>query len=184
MPEVWRAVPDAILHVIAGPEHARAALLAGKKALLASDPRILVEGFVEDLRPAYSSADVVAVPLPLSAGTNIKVMEAMACARAVVSTPAGCRGLDLVDGQDLIVADAGFAGAIVELLRNADLRTKIAAEARKTAERRFGWGAIAEDALRSYAALIRSPKHVERRLELAAGMVVADRAGDFDPPAV
>ncbi len=184
MPEVWRAVPDAILHVIAGPDHERAALLAGKEALLELNPRILLEGFVEDVRPAYSSADVVAVPLPLSAGTNIKVMEAMACARAVVSTPAGCRGLDLVDGRDLIVADDGFARAIIQLLGNADLRTEIAAEARKTAERRFGWDAIAEDALRSYAALIRSPKHVERRLKLAAGVVVADRAGDFDSPAV
>ncbi len=184
MPEVWRAVPDAILHVIAGPDHERAALLAGKRALLKSDPRILVEGFVEDVRPAYSSADVVAVPLPLSAGTNIKVMEAMACARAVVSTPAGCRGLDLVDGRDLVVADTGFAHAIVELLRNEDLRMNIGAEARKTAERRFGWDAIAEDALSSYAALIHSPKHVERRLKLAAGVVVADRARDFDTPAV
>jgi glycosyltransferase involved in cell wall biosynthesis len=184
MPEVWRAIPDAILHVVAGPDHERAALLAGKKALLESDPRILIEGFVEDVRPAYSSADVVAVPLPLSAGTNIKVMEAMACARAVVSTPAGCRGLDLVDGRDLIVTDASFAGAIVELLRNEDLRMKIATEGRKTAERRFGWDAIAEDALRCYAALIGSTKHVERRLKLAAGVVVADRARDFDTPAV
>jgi glycosyltransferase involved in cell wall biosynthesis len=184
MPEVWRTIPDAILHVIAGPDHERAALLAGKKALLKSDPRILVEGFVEDVRPAYSSADVIAVPLPLSAGTNIKVMEAMACGRAVVSTPAGCRGLELLEGRDLIVADADFANAIVELLENEDLRMKIAAEGRKTAERRFGWDAIAEDALRSYAALIGSPKHVERRLKLAAGVIVADRARDFDTPAV
>jgi len=184
MPEVWRAVPDAILHVIAGPNHERAAVLAGKVALLKSDPRILVEGFVEDVRPAYSSADVVVVPLPLSAGTNIKVMEAMACARAIVSTPAGCRGLDLRDGRDLIVADADFAQAIIELLGNEGLRTNIATEARRTAERRFGWDAIAEDALRSYAALIGSPKHVERRLKLAAGVVVAERARDFDTPAV
>ena len=184
MPEVWRAVPDAILHVIAGPDHEGAALLAGKKALLERDPRILVEGFVEDVRPAYRSADVVAVPLPLSAGTNIKVMEAMACSRAVVSTTPGCRGLDLLDGRDLIVADAGLAGAIIELLENEDLRMRLAAEGRRTAERRFGWDAIAEDALSSYAALIGSPKQVERRLKLAAGVVVADRARDFDTPAV
>jgi len=184
MPQVWRAVPEAILHVIAGPDHERAAVVAGKKALLDGDPRIVVEGFVEDVRPAYSSADVVAVPLPLSAGTNIKVMEAMACARAVVSTPSGCRGLDLIDGRDLIVADADFAQAIIELLGNEELRTRIATEARRTAERRFGWDAIAEDALRSYAALIGSPKHVERGLKLAARVVVAEGAGDFDTSAI
>lgn len=126
----------------------------------------------------------MAVPLPISAGTNIKVMEAMACGRAVVSTPAGCRGLDLQDARNVIIAGADFAHAIVRLLRNYELRMRIAAEARRTAECRFGWDAIAEDTLRSYRAVIGSPKHVERCLELAAGVIVADRAGDFDSPAV
>ena len=110
---------------------------------------------MKDVRRAYRDADVVAIPLPLSAGTNIKLMEAMACARAVVSTPAGCAGMQLAEGGELLVEESWprFAEALAMLLGNEDLRLAIGAEARRTAERRFGWGAIALEALASYAAL-------------------------------
>jgi glycosyltransferase involved in cell wall biosynthesis len=149
MPEVWRNCPDAVLHVIAGPRHED---FLGPSIL---DARIILEGFVSDVRPAYRDADLVAIPLPVSAGTNIKLMEAMACGRAVVSTPAGCRGLHLFEGRELIVADLGpgFSDAIVALLDDEVLRMKIAGEARITAEDRFGWDSIARTALESYAAL-------------------------------
>jgi glycosyltransferase involved in cell wall biosynthesis len=155
MPAVWREFPDAILHVIAGPNHEKAAQLAGKSALLGAHSSVVIEGFVSDVRPAYHAADVIAVSLPLSAGTNIKLLEAMACARAIVSTPSGCRGLGLTSGMELLVADLdpSFPAAVIALLRDEDLRTRIAAEARRTAEQRFGWHAIAEDALASYAEL-------------------------------
>ena len=178
MPEVWREYPDAVLHVIAGPQHEKAAELAGKTALLAAHPNVVIEGFVADVRPAYRAANVVAVSLPLSAGTNIKLLEAMACGRAIVSTASGCRGLDLTCGVELIVAelDATFAAGIVTLLRDENLRHRIASEARLTAERRFGWHAIAEQALESYLELgahspdrkgvgyLSSAQHAERSL--------------------
>jgi glycosyltransferase involved in cell wall biosynthesis len=155
MPAVWREYPDAVLHVIAGPHHERAAELAGKAHLLSPHAGIVVEGFVEDVRPAYGAADVVAVPLPVSAGTNIKLLEAMACGRAIVSTPAGCRGLDLTSGQELVVAESEscFAAALINLLGDEELRTSLALAARKTAELRFGWDRIADDAFDSYVAL-------------------------------
>jgi glycosyltransferase involved in cell wall biosynthesis len=155
MPDVWRECPDAVLHVIAGPNHEKAAGLAGKSELLAAHPGLVIEGFVSDVRPAYCAADVVAVSLPLSAGTNIKLLEAMACGRAIVSTAAGCRGLGLTTGQELLVAelDASFSTAVIALLRDEKLRMRIAAQARHAAERRFGWHAIAEEALTSYAEL-------------------------------
>ena len=58
-------------------------------------PGIVVEGFVADVRPAYQRAAVVVAPLVASAGTNIKILEAMAMGKAMVSTPAGVNGLDL-----------------------------------------------------------------------------------------
>jgi polysaccharide biosynthesis protein PslH len=162
MPAVWSEFPDAVLHVIAGPWHERAAELAGKQHLLAADPRIVLHGFVEDVRPAYNEADVVAIPLPVSAGTNIKVLEAMACGRSIVSTPAGCRGLELESGLDAVIVDTDtsfgeFAAEIVKLLGNESLRTRMGIEARRTAERRFGWSSIAEDAFNCYTDLLETP---------------------------
>jgi len=159
MPEVWQSFPNAVLHVIAGPNHERVVEVAGKGNLLTCDPRIHIQGFVEDVRPAYRRADVVVIPLPVSAGTNIKLMEAMACARAIVSTPAGCAGLKLVHGRELMVAGLGpdFAGAIVGLLADEVTRSRMAAEARRTAEIRFGWDSIARDALKAYASMTAEP---------------------------
>jgi glycosyltransferase involved in cell wall biosynthesis len=143
MPLVWQVDPEVELNVIAGAQHRHRTPL---------DPRIRVQGFVDDVRPAYRECDVAVIPLPLSAGTNIKLMEAMACGRAVVSTAVGCQGLDLLDGSDLLIREIGpeFAAAILELMKNEPRRTRIASRARKTAEVRFGWDAIAVDALQSY----------------------------------
>ncbi len=173
MPEVWRQCPEAILHVIAGPGHETAAQTAARTSLLVSHSNVVVEGFVSDVRPAYRSADVVAVPLPLSAGTNIKLLEAMACGRAIVSTASGCRGLGLTSGVELIVAelDDTFASGVVTLLRDINLRTRMAAEARRTAERRFGWEAIAQEALKSYAELM----PVQRPLEAPQAVLSRSR---------
>ena len=85
-------------------------------------------------------------------------MESMACGRAVVSTPIGCVGLDLRDGIDLLIRpiEAGFADAIIQLLEDRDVRQSIAATARRTAESRFGWDAVAKDAIASYESLFQT----------------------------
>jgi glycosyltransferase involved in cell wall biosynthesis len=156
MPRVWSSFPEVRLRVVAGPQHelfwSRFARTAGPPAF---DGRIEVHGFVEDLRPLYAKAAVVVVPLEVSAGTNIKVLEAMACGKAVVTTPIGCAGLGLRDRQDAFIDGdwEGFARSIGELLSDAALRSGVAAQARRTAEGRFSWTAIAQTAYESYVAL-------------------------------
>lgn len=83
-------------------------------------------------------------------------MEAMACGRAVVSTPVGCAGLGLADGEDALIRSTPeqFAAAICDLLADASRRNQIAAAARQTVERRFSWTAIAECAHDSYLQLL------------------------------
>jgi len=155
MPRVWKRFPEARLRVIAGPDSQR--YWNGK-----TDSRVIIHGFVADLRPHYASATVVVVPLLVSAGTNIKVMEAMACGKAVVTTPVGCAGLGLQDGADAVIREdwGEFAEATADLLADAGARERIAAAARATVERRFGWSAIAESAWASYQELLGDRRHV------------------------
>jgi glycosyltransferase involved in cell wall biosynthesis len=149
MPSVWRRAPDTVLRVVAGPEPEKYDAAGGR------DKRIVLHAFVEDLRPLYARAAVVAVPLLVSAGTNIKVMEAMACQKAVVTTPVGCVGLGLVDGADACIREdaAAFADAVVDLLRDEPRRSRIAREARRTVQRRFSWKSVADSAFASYERL-------------------------------
>jgi glycosyltransferase involved in cell wall biosynthesis len=156
MPLVWRRFAGARLRVVAGPEPERYWLEFMRREYPRDlDSRIQIHGFVEDLRPLYAAAAVVVVPLAVSAGTNIKVMEAMACGRAVVSTPVGCAGLGLVDGQDALIRSSAedFAGVICDLLADPAGRQAIAERARRTVEQRFSWKAIADCAYSSYEAL-------------------------------
>ena len=165
MPLVWEKYPHVVLRVVAGPDHEkhwRNALNREKAgaAIPHLDPRIIIHGFVSDLLPLYEKAHIVAVPLPLSAGTNIKVMEAMACRRAVVTTPVGAQGLGLKSEFDALICGLGeeFARAICRLIENPVLRDAVAQTGRSTAEARFGWDAIARDALDAYLLLIRESR--------------------------
>jgi GT2 family glycosyltransferase/glycosyltransferase involved in cell wall biosynthesis len=146
--EVWPRLRTAgsTMHIIAGQ---RSQLYLERYQdrihLDLAQPGLELEDFVPDVRPAYSRAAVVVAPLLASAGTNIKIMEAMAMGKAVVSTPAGVSGLDLESGKDVIVASTGaeISQAILELFDDPAKRYRIEHQARRTVENRFGWDAIA-----------------------------------------
>jgi len=151
MPQVWAAFPEIRLRVVAGPNHENH--WEGSREL---NPRIVIHGFVEDVASLYAQCQLVVVPLPVSAGTNVKVMEALATERAVVTTPVGCVGLGLEDGQDIVIRnlESDFAAAIVELAADSAKRHAIARRGRETAEARFSWESIAETADAGYRELL------------------------------
>src|ERR1039457_6487304 len=141
------------LHVIAGSRHEY--FLERYRDRVQPDlerPGIELEGFVSDVRPAYERAAVVVAPLLASAGTNIKIMEAMAMGKAIVSTPAGINGLDLNPGADVVVVNTGveMADAIRDLLMNPEKRGAIETRARETVEQKYDWDVIAKDQKRTY----------------------------------
>jgi glycosyltransferase involved in cell wall biosynthesis len=147
--EVWPLLArlDPTLHVIAGSRHRYFLDVYQERAQVKLDqPGIEVEDFVAEVRPAYRRASIVIAPLVASAGTNIKIMEAMAMGKAIVSTPAGINGLDLTDGGDVVVARTGpdMAAAIERLIEQPDERRRIEQRARRTAELRYDWNRIAE----------------------------------------
>ena len=131
---------------------------------LAALPGVTVTGRVPDIRPHVREAAVVVVPLRIGGGTRLKIFEAMAMGRVVVSTPVGAEGLSLTNGTELLVAHdpADFAHAVVRLLRDPDLRAGLASAAQARVVNHFDWSCVAgalEDALVEFAA---SPPVVQR----------------------
>jgi len=133
--DVFPRLTDVTMHVIAGMRHERFWDL--------QHPGVEIEGFVSDVRPAYRRATVVIAPLVASAGTNIKIMEAMAMGKAIVSTSAGIHGLEVE--RDVIVAHSPeeMAADIARLLDSPADRVALEHQARATAERLYDWDSIA-----------------------------------------
>jgi GT2 family glycosyltransferase/glycosyltransferase involved in cell wall biosynthesis len=151
--EVWPLLqPKFILHIIAGsrPEY----FLDFYRTRVNIDLSlrgIELEGFVVDVREAYRRAQLVLAPLTASAGTNIKVLEAMAMGRVVVSTPAGINGLDVSPGHDVVVTNSAveMAERIASLCAGPEARTAIERQARATALR-YDWRQIGKSQLEFY----------------------------------
>ena len=159
--EAWAPLKaaGATLHIIAGARHQY--YLERYRDRVQPDLAqrgVEVEDFVADVRPAYQRATVVVAPLLASAGTNIKIMEAMGMGKAIVSTPAGINGLDLNPGVDVMIANTGeeMAQAILDLLAQPERRQEMEREARHTVERAFGWDVIAERQRQMYEELSRN----------------------------
>ncbi len=110
---------------------------------LAERPGVHVTGRVPDVRPYLRHAAVVAVPLRIARGVQNKVLEAMAMARPVVTTPAAAQGVDgAVIGHELIEAgdEAGFADAVCMLLRGRDEAEEMGRRARARVLADYDWG--------------------------------------------
>jgi GT2 family glycosyltransferase/glycosyltransferase involved in cell wall biosynthesis len=155
--QVWPRLRHASLHVIAGARHEyHLARAADRVNLNLDQPGLELEGFVSDVRPAYRRAAVVVAPLVASAGTNIKILEAMAMGKAIVSTPAGVNGLDLTPGEDFLLTKSAseMAEAIDDLLVHPLKRERLEAAARRRVELDYGWDEIARRQARLYRALL------------------------------
>ena len=112
-----------------------------------------VTGRVDDVIPYYRQSAVCVVPLRAGGGTRLKILEAMALGRPVVSTTIGCEGLDVVDGEHLLIADTPeqFAEKTVRLLTDRQLYQHIAANGRQLVEDRYDWDKIAGRLMDVYA---------------------------------
>jgi glycosyltransferase involved in cell wall biosynthesis len=138
--------PQMDLTVVCGPDHLAYWRAFAETPEPTADPRIRLLGFVADVRPLYREANLIVVPTTVSAGTNVKVLEAMAMRRAVVSTTSGCAGLGLLDRHSVWIGDTpeAFAAGIATLMADPARRAQIADAAFWHAKRNFDWQAIGE----------------------------------------
>jgi sugar transferase (PEP-CTERM/EpsH1 system associated) len=111
---------------------------------LAEDPAVTLTGYVDDVRPYIAGAGVYAVPLRIGGGTRLKIMEAMALGKAIVSTSLGCEGYPVTSGRELVIADTpqDFARCVVELLGDGQRREELGHAGRRFVEERYDWRAI------------------------------------------
>jgi len=139
--DIWPRIagthPDARCKIIGGRPPPSLLALAG--------PGVELTGFVPDLRPHLAAAAAVVVPLRQGGGTRLKIVEAMAMGKAIVSTTLGAEGIEAVPGRDLLIEDdpLAFADAVSRLLAEPDLATSIGRSARKLAVERYAWNGAA-----------------------------------------
>jgi glycosyltransferase involved in cell wall biosynthesis len=131
-PSVRRRVPGASLHLVGSQPSADVLALQGAG--------VAVSGDVREIWPYLNAAAVVAAPIHSGGGMRVKVLEALSAGKAIVATPLALEGLDVHDGEHVIVAERAeeFASAVVELLEDRDRRVSVARAARAWAEANVG----------------------------------------------
>jgi glycosyltransferase involved in cell wall biosynthesis len=123
---------------------------------LAKLPGVSVHGSVPEMKPFFAHASVCVLPMLEGGGTRLKLAEALAAERAVVSTTNGATGVAVENGRDVLIADDArdFAAAIVLLLRDDELRAKIASAGCDFAQEHLDWTALGDQWEASLLALV------------------------------
>ena len=149
MPLVWAQQPEARL-VIAGRDPVR------EVRALAADPRVMVTGTVQDMRPYLHSSVISLAPLLFGLGIQNKVLEAMACATPVVATPQAIGGLNVTPGKDVVVAEdaVAFAHAVVDLMQDPPRQRSIGQAGRDYVEKHHDWPLVIDQLESMYRSLL------------------------------
>lgn len=127
---------------------------------------VILIGEVPDVRPYLERAAVVVVPIRMGGGTRLKVIEGLAMGKAMVATRLGAEGVNVENGEHLLIADAPqeFAAAVVDLFENSDLAARLAVAARARMEREYGWPLAADRLEQLYErVLLRTPSGAAAR---------------------
>jgi len=140
LPSVTKELPQATLSIV-GRNPSPSVL-----ALPQRYPGVRVTGTVPDVRPYLESARVFVVPLRIGGGTRLKIFEAMAMEKAIVTTSVGAEGLPVRHGEHLLIADtpSAFADAVTGLLRDPQYAATLGARAAELVRSQFGWHRAAE----------------------------------------
>jgi len=149
-PIILNAIPDIKFYIV------------GKNSPKYTIPKryksyICQTGAVSDIRPFVSRASVYIVPLRIGGGTRLKILDAMAMKKAIVSTSVGCEGIEVVPGKDIVVEDhpVDFANQVVKLIKNPNLTESLGENARNLVENRYNWDVIYRKMNNVYNSLVK-----------------------------
>ena len=140
MPRIKHEVPGVTLTVVGRDPYPSLVELSKR------DPSIIVTGRVDDVRPFIEEAAVYIVPLRIGGGTRLKIYEAMAMEKPIVSTSIGAEGLPIRNGEEILLADTpeSFAEAVIGLLRNQLVATELGKRGAARVRAEFGWDAVSQ----------------------------------------
>lgn len=149
LPQIQEKVPDVTFSIVGGNPSLRVQKLAERKD-------VVVTGRVPEIKPYFAEATVFVVPLRIGSGTRLKILEALAMGKAIVSTTVGAEGLDLKDGEEIFIADEpiAFADAVIRLLTDSGLRRRMGENGRARVEQDYDWRSIGEKLHEVYAKIV------------------------------
>jgi glycosyltransferase involved in cell wall biosynthesis len=119
-------------------------------------PGVVVTGRVDDVKPYFARATVYVVPLRIGGGTRLKILEALAMGKAVVSTSVGAEGLNLTAGDGIMIADepAKFADGVFQLMEDKSMRRELGENGRRRVKTEYDWRRIGEKLQGMYEAVV------------------------------
>lgn len=149
LPQIHAEVPDVKFSIVGGNPSARVQKLTEREG-------VIVTGRVPEIKPYFAEATVFVVPLRIGSGTRLKILEALAMGKAIVSTSVGAEGLDLKDGEEIFTADEPtvFAKAVTRLLKDPSLRRRIGENGRARVEQNYDWRSIGEKLHQLYTKIL------------------------------
>jgi glycosyltransferase involved in cell wall biosynthesis len=118
---------------------------------------VTVTGSVDDVRPYIQGSSVYIVPLRIGGGTRLKILDALAMKKAVVSTSVGAEGLEVSDSRDIMLADTPeqFADKIEQLIRNPEFACRLGENGRRLVEEHYDWDRLASKLERFLAEIVK-----------------------------
>lgn len=151
LPRILAKRPTAVFYIVGAEPPPEVTRLASAN--------VVVTGSVDDVRPYVYKAGVFVVPLRMGSGTRLKVLEGLSMGKAMVSTALGCEGIDVVQGEHLLIVDdpERFANAVLDVMAQPALAAKLGMQGRALAVRRYSWETATEALEAFYARLKQRP---------------------------
>ncbi|MBI1806210.1 MAG: glycosyltransferase [Ignavibacteria bacterium] len=151
-PLILKKIPEARVYIVGSrpPKH----------LTQRASTNVIVTGFVDDVRPYVWRSSVYIVPLRMGSGTRLKVLEAMAMRKPIVTTSIGCEGIDVVNGESALIADEphSFAESVVKILHDNALRQKLIRNGYDLMRSRYEWSVIGDVLEELYQSLSQKSK--------------------------